>query len=137
MLHNEHKEDNMNYSKGFHISEEMVEHFAHAVNDFNPVHLDKEYASTTRFKRPIAHGELLGGLISGMLVEQYGEGTIYVSTHLKFTNPVFVGSEVTIALTTQPPSETKFTNVGILVMNEFGDVAITGVAEIIPGKKVS
>lgn len=124
----------MSHTKLITITPEMVRTFSEAVHDFNPIHFDEEYASTTRFKRPIVHGALLGGLVSGMLVECFGEGTIYVSTHLQFLNPVYVGDMVNIEL--QFINKTKYSNVEVTVedVDELY-IAVKGKLEIIPGVK--
>ena len=41
------------------ISENMVRNYANVSGDFNPIHLDYEYAKNTEFKNKIAHGMLL------------------------------------------------------------------------------
>ena len=46
------------------VTEELIIAFAEISGDTNPVHLDEEYAKTTRFKGRIAHGLLTAGFIS-------------------------------------------------------------------------
>lgn len=126
----------MSCIKGIRITKQMVKLFGDAVSDHNPLHFDEQYASTTQFKRPIVHGALLGGLVSGMFVEHYGVGTIYVSTSLQFLRPVHVDSQVTIVLNTEPRrEEDRFTKVRIAIMNEDGYVAVSGIAQLITGNK--
>jgi 3-hydroxybutyryl-CoA dehydratase len=121
------------FTKTVHITKKMVAKFGDAVHDHNPIHFDERYAATTAFGRPIAHGALLGGLISGMLVESYGQGTIYVSTSLKFIRPIYVGTFVRLHLATA--EETRWTNVQVAVIDDQEQVAITGLAQIVPGKE--
>ena len=45
-----------NYSENFVITQDMVNRFAELSGDKNPLHLDKDFAAKTRFKRPIVHG---------------------------------------------------------------------------------
>ena len=64
--------------------------------DCNPVHLNKEYAEASRFKKRIAHGMLTVGLISAVLGTKLpGEGTIYLEQNLKFKQPVYLGDTIT------------------------------------------
>ena len=64
--------------------------------DCNPVHLNKEYAEASRFKKRIAHGMLTAGLISAVLGTKLpGEGTIYLEQNLKFKQPVYLGDTIT------------------------------------------
>jgi acyl dehydratase len=76
------------------ISDNDVKQFAAASGDTNPLHLDDEFASKTRFKGRIAHGTLVGGLISAALARLPGL-TIYLSQDLEFHNPVRIGDRLT------------------------------------------
>jgi acyl dehydratase len=76
------------------ISEDDITSFAAASGDTNPLHLDDEYASQTRFKGRIAHGTLVGGLISAALARLPGL-VVYLSQDLEFHNPVRIGDRVT------------------------------------------
>ncbi|AGH94913.1 MaoC family dehydratase [Pseudobdellovibrio exovorus] len=77
------------------ITDKMVRQFAELSGDFNPIHLDDEYAQSTRFKRRIAHGMILGALVSRLLTEKIGTGGIYLAQSLKFSNPVFIDDDIT------------------------------------------
>ena len=76
------------------ITDEDVTAFAAASGDTNPLHLDDAFASQTRFRGRIAHGTLIGGLISAALARLPGL-TIYLSQDLEFHNPVRVGDRLT------------------------------------------
>jgi 3-hydroxybutyryl-CoA dehydratase len=63
--------------------------------DTNPVHLDEEFASQSRFGGRIAHGMLSAGLISALLGTRLpGPGTIYLRQSLVFRAPVRIGNTV-------------------------------------------
>ncbi len=77
------------------LDEEAVRAFAALSGDVNPVHLDAEYAASTRFGMPIVHGLLTASLISTVVGTRLpGQGSIYVSQTLRFRAPVFVGDLV-------------------------------------------
>ncbi len=84
--------DRVEFTKG--ISAEDVRQFAAASGDTNPLHLDDEFARETRFRGRIAHGTLVGGLISAALARLPGL-TIYLSQDLEFHNPVRIGDRLT------------------------------------------
>ncbi len=74
----------------YHFTTEKVEWFAELTMDNNPLHLDKEYAATTRFEKPIVHGMLVASMFSKIFGTQFpGEGTIYSTQQLEFINPVY------------------------------------------------
>lgn len=69
--------------------------FSKITGDYNPVHLDNEYAKKTIFKKKIAHGFLTASLISAVIGTKLpGPGSIYVTQSLKFYAPVFIGDEI-------------------------------------------
>jgi len=84
--------DHVTFSKT--ISDEDVKSFALASGDTNPLHLDEEHASNTRFRGRIAHGTLVGGLISAALARLPGL-VVYLSQDLEFHNPVRIGDRCT------------------------------------------
>ena len=119
------------------ITEEMVQKFAEVSGDFNPIHIDEEYASKTRFKRRIAHGILSAALISRALGQNLGPGGIYLSQSLKFMTPVFIGDTVSIELTvTNIREERGIGSVETLVKNQNGELCVKGEAMIMTAQKV-
>jgi 3-hydroxybutyryl-CoA dehydratase len=77
------------------VSDEQLEQFALATGDRNPIHFDEAYAAETRFGGRIAHGMLVGGLISALLANELpGPGTIYLGQELRFRAPVRPGDRL-------------------------------------------
>ena len=75
------------YLKKFHVKEEMGQKFAELSGDFNPIHLDGEFAKDSRFNGKIAHGMLVASFISGVIGNDFpGQGSIYMKQELKFIN---------------------------------------------------
>ncbi|MDI6894404.1 MAG: MaoC family dehydratase [Bacillota bacterium] len=78
------------------VTEADVVNFAGVSGDFNPVHVDAEYARATRFGQRVAHGLLTASIMSSVLGMQIpGPGAIYLGQTLKFLKPVFIGDTVT------------------------------------------
>lgn len=78
------------------MSLEMVKSFAGISEDFNPVHLDADYASKSRYKAQIIHGLMATSLFSGLFGTKLpGEGCVYKSQNIRFKRPIYVGDEVT------------------------------------------
>jgi acyl dehydratase/CBS domain-containing protein len=84
--------DHVRFSKT--ITQEDIEQFANVSGDTNRLHLDREFATKTRFGRPIAHGALASGLISAALARLPGL-IIYLSQQVTYRAPVEVGERVT------------------------------------------
>jgi 3-hydroxybutyryl-CoA dehydratase len=78
------------------ITEADIALFAAVSGDFYPLHVDAEYAKTTRFKQRAAHGMLSASLLStvnGALLDV--PGGIYVAQTINFKRPVFIGDTLT------------------------------------------
>lgn len=121
------------HTKKFQITDETVKQFAEASRDWNPIHLDEEYAKGTIFKRRVCHGMLIAGLFSAVIGNEFpGQGTIYVTQTLKFRRPVFVGDEVTIVVKVLEILEKKRVKLETVCMNNEDEVAVTGEAVVIP-----
>lgn len=77
------------------VTQEQVDLYAHAANDFNPIHLDEEFARGTQFGRRIAHGMLTLAFVSEMLETAF-PGTYASGGQLdvKFKAPVYPGETV-------------------------------------------
>lgn len=79
------------------ISEADIVKFAEVSGDYNPLHMDEEYASKTQFGQRIAHGALTASFISAILGNHLpGPGAIFVGLSMRFRRPVFIGSSVTV-----------------------------------------
>lgn len=84
------------------VSEADVYNYIGVSGDFNPAHINEEYAKGTTFKTRIAHGMISAGFISAVLGTQLpGPGTIYLSQDLKFTHPVYFGDTITATCTVE------------------------------------
>lgn len=115
------------------ITEADVKAFADVIDDHNPIHLDAEYAGTTRFGRRIAHGMFAGGLISGVLATRLpGPGTIYLSQTLKFKAPLYVGEEVVVRVTvTGTRPDKPILTLRTECLNGRGEIAVEGEAVVL------
>jgi 3-hydroxybutyryl-CoA dehydratase len=78
------------------ITEADVFAFAGITGDFNPIHVNLEFAKNSRFGRRVAHGMLTASLVDQTLTNLGGLGTIHMSQTVKFLAPVFIGDTVTV-----------------------------------------
>ncbi len=81
------------------VTEADIVAYAALSGDYNPIHLDPEYASRTPFKERIAHGILSAGYISAVFGMQVpGPGSIYISQTLNFKAPVKIDDVVVTSI---------------------------------------
>jgi 3-hydroxybutyryl-CoA dehydratase len=118
------------------ISESDVYMFAGITGDFNPAHVNEEYAKNTIFKTRIAHGMLGAGLISAVLgMKLPGAGTIYLGQNLSFKKPVVIGDTLTAEVATMTDKGKFFIcEIKTTCYNQHGEIVIEGMAKVIPPK---
>lgn len=118
------------------ISESDVYRYAELTGDNNPAHVDEAYARTTFFKTRIAHGMLVGGLISTILGSRLpGFGTIYLRQELNFVAPVHLGDTITAsAEVVEIIREKNRVRLKTLCTNQDGLVVVEGQAVVSPPK---
>src|SRR5215831_4707119 len=83
-------------SLGRTITEADIVNFAGLSGDFNPIHIDHEFARTTPFRRPIAHGLLVFSLASGLGLYAPPMRTLALLAvrDWQFREPIFVGDTI-------------------------------------------
>jgi 3-hydroxybutyryl-CoA dehydratase len=83
-------------SPGRTVTEADIVNFAGLSGDFNPIHIDHEFAKTTPFRRPVAHGMLIWAIGSGLGVNSPPMRTIaFLGVRdWQFKLPVFVGDTI-------------------------------------------
>lgn len=83
-----------NAKMNHYFNETSVFTYSQLCGDNNPIHLDAEFAKTTKFGRKIVHGMLVSSLFSTLFGRSISS-SIYVDQSIHFKAPVFVGSAVT------------------------------------------
>lgn len=123
--------DRASFSKT--ISEADIYTFAGVSGDFNPVHINEEFARTSLFKTRIAHGFLAASLISTVLGTQLpGPNTIYLSQELKFKAPVKIGDTITAEVEViEKGADKKILKLKTTVKNQTGTTVIEGAATVL------
>ncbi len=119
------------------ITETDVYLFAGISGDFNPLHLNEEYAKQTRFKKRIAHGVLPQSLIAPVLGMQLpGMGTIAVEITTRFKAPTYFGDTVTAtAKVAEKLEDKKWVKMTLSWTNQKGEIIAEGEAIVIPPTK--
>ncbi len=116
------------------ITETDVYLFAGISGDFNPLHLNEEYARLTPFKTRIAHGALPQSLIArvlGMMLP--GLGTIAVEIRCRFKAPTFFGDTITAkARVGEKLEDKKWVRMVLTWTNQREEIIAEGEAVVIP-----
>jgi len=79
------------------ITQERISRYANATGDFNPIHVDEEFARGTAFKGTIAHGFFIFAFLSELMTRMFGKRWINGGrTDVRFKRPVRPGDTITL-----------------------------------------
>ena len=115
------------------ISENMLNEFGRSTEDYNPLHMNEKYASSTSFKKRVCSGMFLSSFFS-RLVGMYlpGKHALHISQSLNFVNPCFIGETITVeGKVIDKSAATKIIKLETTITNESGKRIIDGKAQVI------
>ena len=79
------------------VTEQDVTQFAQISGDYNPLHLDDEYAKTTEYQGTIVYGMFMAALVSRLVgMELPGKKALLMKESLEFKKPVRVGDVLVV-----------------------------------------
>ena len=115
------------------ITESMVDNFAEFSGDYNELHMDEDYASTTSFGKRICHGMLLTSFFSrlvGMSIP--GKNALYFSQSINFQSPCFIGDRILVrGEVTEKSESTHIITIKTTILNQDSKCLIDGIAKVI------
>ena len=114
------------------LTKEDVQAFAALTGDFNPLHVDEEFAKRTLFQKPVVHGMLSASFIStiiGTLLP--GGGALWMSQTLEFLRPAHIGDTIRVQATVKQRSPaTRVLILNIVVFSQNGEELIKGESSV-------
>ncbi len=123
-------------SLGRTITESDIAQYAGLSGDFNPIHIDHEFAKTTPFGRPIAHGLLVLAISSGLgtLAPPMRTQAFLLLREWHFRAPVFIGDTIRLRTKVLKKEERARGRRGVVtwqrqVVNQEGQVVQEGITE--------
>lgn len=122
------------------LTREDTELFAVISGDYNPTHLNDEWAAKLLKTQKISgHGMWGGSLVSALLGNELpGPGTVYKAQNMKFHRAVELGDTLTVTITVRDKNPSDKTVVfDCLATNQRGEMVIEGTATVLaPTEKV-
>tara|TARA_B100001113_G_C21102544_1_gene619372 strand:+ start:189 stop:1520 length:1332 start_codon:yes stop_codon:yes gene_type:complete len=114
------------------ISQDDVNRFVALTGDFNPLHVDKEFATKTTFRKPVVHGMLTSSFISTMIGTKIpGKGALWASQTLDFLQPAYIGDKITVTATVKQKSiSTRSIILDIVITNQNGNELVKGESRV-------
>ncbi len=116
------------------VTEHHIELYAKMSGDYNPLHMDANYASTTIFGSKIAHGPIGGALVARTVgMKLPGLGTIAYNMKVNFTAPVYPGDEITaIVEVKEKDLEKNLVRLDFKVINQKNVEVMNGYTNVMP-----
>ena len=115
------------------ITKEMIDEFAKLSGDYNPLHMDDDYANSTGFKKKVCHGMMLASFFSKLVgMHIPGRNALYMSQSLKFISPCFVNDEIVVeGEVLDKSTSTRIITLRTKITNSFGNDLVDGNAKVI------
>lgn len=116
------------------ITETDVYLFAGISGDFNPMHVDEDFARGTPFGTRIAHGALPQCLIANVLgMKLPGLGTVALEITTRFRRPTYFGDTITAAAeVVEKLPERRWVRMELTWTNQKGELVAEGAALVMP-----
>ena len=110
------------------LTTEHVRLYSEITGDYNPLHVDAAFAAATRFRKLIVQGGLTSGLLNAIVaMDLPGPGSVFLETHWRFTNPVFIGDTITGEVEILEVHATKpVSRIGVKIVRDDGAVVLEG-----------
>ena len=116
------------------VTQDQIEKYARASGDFNPIHIDHEFAASTQFGGTIAHGMMVAATISEMMAAAFGRNWPESgSMKIRFRSPVKPGHRITTQGSVRRVDAAEGINrisCTVSVVKDDGETAIAGQAEV-------
>ena len=119
------------------VTQEMINRYADAAEDHNPLHIDPEFAKTTRYGGTIAHGMLSVAFIQELMVRTFGKDWLESGKiEVNFMAPVRPGEAITTeakvmrAMPAKDAENTLQVRIQVLCFNGKQEKVIRGTTEV-------
>jgi len=116
------------------VTQENINLYAEASQDFNPIHIDPEFAKQTPLGGTIAHGMLTLSYISQMMTDAFGQSWLSNGIlDVRFKTPARPGDIITITgkISGLEKSESEtIVNCEVLCSNQKGEPVIFGETKV-------
>ncbi len=117
-----------------HVNQERINRYAEASGDFNPIHVDGNFAKKTPLGGTIAHGMLILAYASEMLTTAFGQSWLSSGRlSVRFREPARPGDVITVIgkiKTIEQEGNKTSVNCDVLSQNQRGETVIMGKASV-------
>lgn len=110
------------------FTEEDVAAFASLSGDYNPLHMESDFARRTHLGNRVVHGMLVASYVSTLVGMQLpGAGALWMQQSFRWRRPVFVGDTLEIALDVVHKSPgARVLSIRVTATNQSGTTVMDG-----------
>ena len=116
------------------VTQEKINLYAKASQDFNPIHIDEDFAKKTPAGGTIAHGMLILAYVSHMMTAIFGQSWLSGGKlNARFKTPARPGDTITVSgkIRRVEKSEAQtLISCDVLCVNQNGETIITGETKV-------
>ncbi len=116
------------------IQQETINRYARASKDFNPIHIDEDFARKTPLGGTVAHGMLILAYVSEMMTAAFGMDWVTTGKlNVRFRSPARPGDTLTVGgqiTRIETVGDKAVVHCDVLCQNQSGEALITGNASV-------
>ena len=116
------------------VTQPNINLYAEASQDFNPIHIDEDFAKKTPLGGTIAHGMLILAYVSQMMGSAFGRSWLASGKlNVRFRTPARPGDTITMSGKIYKIDKSEgqtYINCEVLCRNQKGESVITGEAQV-------
>jgi len=114
------------------ITQDDVAKFVDLTGDDNRLHVDKDYAAKTSFKKPVVHGMIGASFISTIIGTKLpGDGALWFSQTLEFLLPARVGDTISVyAEVIKKNDRERIVELNVEIHNQNRQVVTRGISKV-------
>ncbi|WP_303286860.1 MaoC family dehydratase [Marinobacter sp. SS8-8] len=111
------------------LSQADFDRFARISGDHNPIHVDPDYAASTRFGATVSHGMLLFSTVCGLINEFFPDARLDVQD-LKFPAPAYADEPLMVVLETKSQPVDGIVHLTTEVLKKDGNRCLQGTCRL-------
>lgn len=116
------------------VTQEHINLYAQASRDFNPIHIDQDFARKTPLGGTVAHGMLILAYVSQMMTVAFGQSWLSGGKlNVRFRAPARPGETITVSGKVRKIEKSEgqtLISCDVLCSNQNGESVITGETQV-------
>lgn len=120
------------FSSELRITEDLMGQFGLLSGDFNPLHINDDFARRLGFVKKVCYGNILGFLVSHLVGMKLGcEEVMLISQKIDYKSPMYSGNIISLkGEITEKSQSVRIITLALSFSNELGTVVATGKCQV-------